>query len=256
MNKNKSEISSKQFARSVDMTPEAYDDYFSEYPSDKRRAEYRARKAVELIGSNRGKALSVGAGNFGEADCIRDAGFDVDICDISARAVDMAKKLGYNAFVADVTKPIPEAGYDYIFCLEVLEHVTDPLKALNNLVEALGPSGRLVISLPNEFNIYRRLAILMGSPGIGGHEYHHLRFFDINSARKLIAVAGLEVIGRKFAPLMPIRWKAILPFGEFLKIIRPQLFALGSIWLLKPFYKSCKEEGTRVNVETQKQVRS
>lgn len=229
--KNKS---SKQFARSVDMTPEAYDDYFSEYPSDTRRAEYRAKKAVELIGDDHGKALSIGAGNFGEANYFRKAGFDVSICDISPKAVDYAKKLGFHSFTADITKPLPEKGYDYIFCMEVLEHVTNPLVAIKNLVGGLNPHGKLIISLPNEFNFFRRLAILIGKPGIGGHKYHHLRFFDIKMARQLFEEADLEILSKRFAPLIPERWKLIYPLGEVLKIIRPQLFSLGSIWLLKP----------------------
>jgi len=225
--------SAKQLGRSKDMSSEAYDNYFSEYPSDKRRAIYRAKKAIELIGDRRGKTLSIGVGNFGEAETIKKSGFDLEICDISSLAVDVAAKNGYKAFQADITKALPRKSYDLIFCLEVLEHLTDSLKALNNLKEALNPGGRLLVSLPNEFNLYRRLAILIGKPGIGGHAYHHLRFFDLKSAKKLISEANLDIIAVKHAPLMPLRWRLLLPLGELLKLIRPQLFGLSSIWLLK-----------------------
>jgi hypothetical protein len=74
---------------------------------------------------------------------------------------------------------------------------------------------------------------LIGRQGIGGHEYYYLRFFDIKSARKLIENAGLKIAGLKYAPLIPPRWRLLHPLGELLKTVRPQLFALSSIWLLK-----------------------
>jgi len=225
--------SAKQLGRSVDMTAEAYDRYFTEYPSDSGRTVYRIEKAIELTGNSRGRALSVGVGNFGEADHIKKAGFDIEICDLSPKAVAKAYEKGYAAFVADISEPLERCGYDFIFCMEVLEHVTNPLKALKNLADVLSPSGQMIISLPNEFNLYRRLAILIGRPGIGGHEYHHLRFFDIKSARTLIENAGLKIAGLKYTPLIPPRWRLLHPLGELLKTVRPQLFALSSIWLLK-----------------------
>ncbi len=54
------------------------------------------------------------------------------------------------ALVGDIaTYPFPEASFDVVGCLDVLEHVRDPTRALLNLTRALAPGGLLVLALPN-----------------------------------------------------------------------------------------------------------
>jgi SAM-dependent methyltransferase len=59
-------------------------------------------------------------------------------------------------FVADVTKNLDmiEDVYDGIVCCEVLEHVTNPFKAVKNLSKVLKPGGKLYISVPYQFRIH------------------------------------------------------------------------------------------------------
>ncbi|MBF0340736.1 MAG: methyltransferase domain-containing protein [Magnetococcales bacterium] len=49
----------------------------------------------------------------------------------------------------DVTSlPLPEASFDTVVCLEVLEYVADPLLALRELHRVVMPGGRLILSVP------------------------------------------------------------------------------------------------------------
>jgi SAM-dependent methyltransferase len=51
-------------------------------------------------------------------------------------------------FVCDLYD-IPEAqGFDVVLCTEVLEHVTDPVRAVEKLTRLLKPSGRLLLTAP------------------------------------------------------------------------------------------------------------
>ena len=51
--------------------------------------------------------------------------------------------------VGDITSiPEPDASFDAILCVEVLEHVPDPLAALRELGRLLKPNGQLILTAP------------------------------------------------------------------------------------------------------------
>lgn len=52
--------------------------------------------------------------------------------------------------VEDLTQPVHQGCYDAIFCMEVLEHVVDPVPLLDQFERLLEPGGTLVISVPIE----------------------------------------------------------------------------------------------------------
>lgn len=221
--------------RVKDDTPQEYDKYFNiKRDSSPVRAIYRVKKGVELIGKKRGKVLSIGVGSLGEAIELKKAGFDVNICDISPSAIQYAQKNGFRAFQCDISKSPPEGKYDFIFCCEVLEHIVNPLAGIENLKQSLNQFGRLVISLPNEFNFYSRAQILFGHPPFGGHDWHHLRFFNTRFGEKLFQKANLQIISKNYCPRIPL-WNQVSIFiGELLQTLMPNLFSFSTVWLLEP----------------------
>lgn len=51
--------------------------------------------------------------------------------------------------VSDITAiPEPDASFDAVMCIEVLEHVPDPIAALHELVRLLRPGGALILTAP------------------------------------------------------------------------------------------------------------
>lgn len=212
-----------------------YDKYFEALQKCDRhytRSVYRARKGIGLLESKTGSVLSIGVGNLGEAKELRDAGFETTVCDISPLAVQCARKQQFESFECDITANPPTGKYNYIFALEVLEHLANPLTGIKNLMAALEDSGTMVVSLPNEFNAWARLMILIGCPPFGGHDWHHLRFFNTKLGEKLFVEADLKIVKKTYCPLMPLQWSRTC--GELLQYLAPNLFSLTTVWTLKP----------------------
>lgn len=211
----------------------SYNNYFllhKEKP-DNNRAFYRVKKGLELLGNKRGKSLSVGVVDLKEARLLKNAGFENTICDISSMGVEYAKKNGFDAVECDIVNNVPDGKYDFIFCFEVLEHLSNPLKALHNLKSTLNPQGVLIVSVPNEFHIFRRMGILFGIKSLmfGGHDWHHLRFFNLYYAKRLFSEANLNIKGVAYTPVIPLSNKFFIKLGEFLTYISPSLFAISII---------------------------
>ena len=52
--------------------------------------------------------------------------------------------------VSDICNmPLPDNSVDNILCTEVLEHVHDPIKALNEIYRVLKPGGKLILTVPS-----------------------------------------------------------------------------------------------------------
>lgn len=106
---------------------------------------------LKLIPAN-ARVLNVGAGGDVQAlvqDCARQCGFSVVSTDIdAARNPDVVDDITRSSF--------PDAHFDAIVIIEVLEHVVDPLRAAAEVQRLLKPGGSLVLSTPFIFPLHDR----------------------------------------------------------------------------------------------------
>ena len=83
--------------------------------------------------------------------------------------------------ICDITSiPQPSASFDVILCSEVLEHVPDPTKALDEFTRLLKPGGRMILTVP--FASIVHLSPYYYSTGFSRYWYEHhlpLRGFTI-----------------------------------------------------------------------------
>jgi ubiquinone/menaquinone biosynthesis C-methylase UbiE len=108
----------------------------------------------------RGKLLDVPAGEGALAARLIEIGFEVHCCDLYPeifRLPDVEIKRG------DLSSALPylDNAFDYVTCVEGLEHIENPQQAVREFARVLRPRGHLITSVPNIMNIEERLKWLL-----------------------------------------------------------------------------------------------
>lgn len=99
----------------------------------------------------------------------------------------------------DLAATFGDRRFDVVLCLDVLEHLVEPLDTLVRLKDLLTPTGTVVASIPNVTHAAVRLQLLDGSftyTDTGLLDRTHVRFFDREEVEKLFTDAGLTITER------------------------------------------------------------
>jgi 2-polyprenyl-3-methyl-5-hydroxy-6-metoxy-1,4-benzoquinol methylase len=188
--------------------------YFDRYWETRqlKTVDHRTRLRVGIVDAmlkNRsGALLDVGCGRGCVASYFADSGFDVSAIDLSPMAVEWTKRQHHKirAAVVDLECEPIHGRFDVVLCLEMLQQVREPVKALAKLAGAMAEGGEIIISLPNEFHLVRRLNILRGRVDFGGVEDSHIKLFTVPEQRRLIDLCGLTVTNVQTQSIIPPRW--------------------------------------------------
>jgi SAM-dependent methyltransferase len=148
----------------------------------------------------RSRVLDVGCGEGTTASRLVGEGCRVWGVEPDKQRAELAEAACERVFVADIeTMDLSELGdepFDVVLCLDVLEHLVDPVQALRRLLGCLGEDGRVVASIPNVTHGSVRLTLLEGRfpyADSGMLDRGHLRFFDRRGVGQLLEQAGLVV---------------------------------------------------------------
>jgi 2-polyprenyl-3-methyl-5-hydroxy-6-metoxy-1,4-benzoquinol methylase len=187
-----------------------------------------------------GRLLDAGCGPGWPLEEFARSGFHAVGVDASATAVEEARSRGLDArrldLERDPLKSILESGaegFDAVVALEVLEHLADPLAAIDELGSVLKPGGLLVVSLPNEAHLLARLRMLFGALPFGGHDDPHLRHFDRRLARRLFEAARCRVADERPVSIIPPRWRALRAILGPAHVLFPGCWAMATLYLLQ-----------------------
>jgi SAM-dependent methyltransferase len=99
-----------------------------------------------------GRHVDAGCGHGGIVQLIGERGLDSCGFDTSEWMIEQAQQAGVvdHLRVGDLESDIPFDGdFDLITCLEVLEHLEHPDRALGVMARRLAPGGRLIATTPN-----------------------------------------------------------------------------------------------------------
>jgi methionine biosynthesis protein MetW len=152
------------------------------------------------------RCLDVGCGDGGTSGVWlhENAGSYVGV-DISDAAIRTATSRGLTAQLIDDAASLPfEAGsFDLVVCVEVLEHLFEPERAVQEIGRVLRPGGRLIATVPNvaHWRIRLDLAVLgrwnpRGDALSGDRPWRdpHVRFFSKRSFARMIESCGFELM--------------------------------------------------------------
>jgi ubiquinone/menaquinone biosynthesis C-methylase UbiE len=147
----------------------------------------------------KGKVLDVGCGQGDVSEAVKHYYPDLSLTgvDISRGAIYNAKKRvkGVKFVVSDVQNlSFPDSSFDAVICLDVIEHVDRPQKALFEIARVLKKGGLLQIFLPTEGNLFTLEGLLI-KMGWQGKKLHggHLHHFSPNYAINMLRNAGFKI---------------------------------------------------------------
>lgn len=182
--------------------------------------------------------LDVGCwtGNLGSALKKR-LGYQVTIDGIenNSNAVKSVKDRGiYNKiYEIDLNNPLLSLNmqYDIIVFSDVLEHLVDPEKTLQEILNYLRPKGWVIVSLPNVAFIKYRLLHFLGNwdyKNSGIMDRTHLHFYTLGTMKALFKACNLEVVKQQSLVAIPKKYFII----SLLSKVAPHAFALQFVFKL------------------------
>lgn len=97
------------------------------------------------------RLLDIGCGNGGLINIATVKSNEVYGCDISKAALLEANKRGIQTVCVDLNEvllPYKSESFDTVTCIEVIEHVLNPIRLLGEINRVLHPRGQLILSTP------------------------------------------------------------------------------------------------------------
>jgi 2-polyprenyl-3-methyl-5-hydroxy-6-metoxy-1,4-benzoquinol methylase len=145
------------------------------------------------------RVLDIGcsSGNFGHV-LINEKHCEVVGLDIDAPDIAEAKKKLTAAYVRNIEREeIKDLGmFDVIVFADVLEHLLDPIAALEKVKKQLKKGGRIVFSIPNMAHISIRIQLMKGFfeyMPIGVLDRTHLHYYDEIEVKHIFSEAKMAI---------------------------------------------------------------
>ena len=190
-----------------------FDTFMSDYDVSRRSSLIK-----DLLSkcSPKGSALEVGCGTGAITPVLLNRGLSVTVGDISAKLAETtAARYGVMGSECNATAiNFPDQSVDLVLSSEVIEHVPDPHKALQEMCRIVSMGGFLVVTSPNKL-WYPLLWIAqkIGARKFSGNEI----WLWPTEARKVIEDQGFEIVEINGCHLFP--WqvpgaKKVLPLFD------------------------------------------
>lgn len=167
-------------------------------------------KVKRRLPVSRPRLLDLGAGPGALLEEALRLGFEAEGLDHCAENVQAARDKGLNVRLAAAEDLDDQASFDVITMMDIIEHVSDPLRILSAAQRALKPGGELVVYTPNHRAAVVALAKLLFRFGVRYPVQevfgrNHVCFFDDRSLPMALKRAGFEIRSLEQSPYDPAR---------------------------------------------------
>jgi methionine biosynthesis protein MetW len=199
----------------------------------------RVKEAIkELTPGYRALDIGCGEGLFGSL--AKDHFHHICGVDCSRAALKAARSKGVDALVADLDErhlPFNDGSFDWISCLDVIEHVFEPEHLLHEIYRVLHHNGTLTLTTPNiRFIDFINPLLLKGvfpktSQDSGSYDGGHLHYFTFRDIKKLLSKVGFTVVRergydeKKYFSAKVLAFKMMMKLWE--KEINKEFFCQG-----------------------------
>ncbi len=197
--------------------------------------ELMIEREIELIRryNLEGKsALEVGCGSGFSTERLCGLFEDIEVIEPSAKNIELLRRRVPGITCHNVLLEGFESirKYDFVFFLNVIEHVEDPISSLQALTHLVKDEGLIFISAPNCMSLNRRAGYKMGllksydQMAPKDYEVGHRRLYTVNMLIDHCGQAGLKVLAMKGIYLKPLSETQMLRLGD--EVVRA-FYALG-----------------------------
>ncbi|KJE25612.1 Methyltransferase domain [Frankia torreyi] len=202
---------------------------------------------LDLIDIRPGRALDCGCGAGDNARLLRARGWRVTGVTIDPSERAAAGVECEQVELADLNDGLsfaPDGSYQLVLLSHILEHLAEPAPLLAEARRVVDPAGRILVALPNVLHYRQRAQFLLGRfeyTETGLMDATHLRFYTVDSARRLLADNGLRLVAHATTGGLPWwRSREVLPRGltrgaDHRVLARwPNMFAWQALFLATP----------------------
>ncbi|MDD3374190.1 MAG: class I SAM-dependent methyltransferase [Candidatus Omnitrophica bacterium] len=171
-----------------------YEDMIDEdYLKEEQGRREAARIIIKKIEKHkkRGKLLDIGCANGFFLDEARKRGWEVFGVEVSQWALDYAKeKLNLNVFKGPLKNAsLKEGSFDVVVMMDVIEHLQEPRKQLEQIKKILKKDGILYISTPDISSFASRILRAKW----WGINRAHLVYFSKETFQKMLTLCGFKI---------------------------------------------------------------
>ncbi len=177
-----------------------------------------------------GELLDIGAGTGAFVNFMKDT-FKTTGVELGSAAREFACSKSLNVIAAPIEKlPFPDQQFDVVTIIDVLEHLTNPRQALDEIYRVLKVEGLLYIKVPNyKIQAFKQSFLnylQLSSEGIMGN-YVHINHFNPRSLQEISKISGFEVLDNGFSDseMWNLKWKEA-PHSYLYRISRNILIKL------------------------------
>ncbi|MDC1067912.1 methyltransferase domain-containing protein [Candidatus Kapabacteria bacterium] len=167
-------------------------DYFEEYTCSATTDEFRRihQAIISKVPNDTDLILDVGCGSAWVAEYFLQKGKKVISMDISEsnpkKAIEKFPSPNHSGLIADVFHlPIKDNSLDCIIASEIIEHVINPKEFINELLRALKPKGKLIITTPYNEKLEYQLCVHCNKPTT---KHAHLHSFNEDNIKDILPV--------------------------------------------------------------------